>query len=151
MVDAPGYGSRGRAEWGNLFTHYVENRRAWVQLFSQYYHAETNRLPHSLRRVYVLLNAKHGVTETDTAMLRSLSAQSLASSGLDFTLQTVITKADELPADGAGDVIPTMQRKIFDAAPACLPAIITSALMKPPFGIEDVRKSMADACGLLSS
>ena len=108
-----------------------------------------NRLPHSLRRVYVLLNARHGVTETDTAMLRSLSAQSLASSGLNFTLQAVITKADDLPADCTGDVIPTMQRKIFDAAPACLPAIITSALMKPPFGIEDVRKSMADACGLL--
>ena len=107
--------------------------------------------PLSLRRVYVLLNAKHGVTETDIAMLRALSEQSLASSGLKFTLQAIITKTDDLPRDSPPDVIPIMQRKIFAAAPTCLPAIITSALLKPPFGIKDVRKSIADACGLPSS
>jgi GTP-binding protein len=84
-------------------------------------------------------------------MLRTLGEQSLASSGLKFTLQAIITKTDDLPRDSAPDVIPIMQRKIFAAAPTCLPAIITSALLKPPFGIEDVRKSIADACGLLSS
>ncbi|EKM50093.1 uncharacterized protein PHACADRAFT_178716 [Phanerochaete carnosa HHB-10118-sp] len=26
VVDAPGYGARGKAEWGKLFQHYIEHR-----------------------------------------------------------------------------------------------------------------------------
>jgi GTP-binding protein len=27
LVDAPGYGGRGRPEWGKLFDHYIDNRK----------------------------------------------------------------------------------------------------------------------------
>ena len=27
VVDAPGYGGRGRPEWGELFDHYTDNRK----------------------------------------------------------------------------------------------------------------------------
>jgi len=27
LVDAPGYGGRGRPEWGELFDHYIDNRK----------------------------------------------------------------------------------------------------------------------------
>ena len=27
LVDAPGYGGRGRPEWGKLFDHYTDNRK----------------------------------------------------------------------------------------------------------------------------
>ena len=30
VVDAPGYGMRGREEWGELFEHYVDNRTQYV-------------------------------------------------------------------------------------------------------------------------
>ena len=30
LVDAPGYGARGREEWGELFDHYLENRKEYV-------------------------------------------------------------------------------------------------------------------------
>jgi GTP-binding protein len=34
LVDAPGYGARGRPEWGKLFDHYIRNREEWVSLLS---------------------------------------------------------------------------------------------------------------------
>lgn len=30
LVDAPGYGRRGRLEWGELFEHYVDSRTQYV-------------------------------------------------------------------------------------------------------------------------
>lgn len=30
LVDAPGYGGRGRPEWGELFDHYVDNRKEYA-------------------------------------------------------------------------------------------------------------------------
>ncbi|KAH9939157.1 P-loop containing nucleoside triphosphate hydrolase protein [Amylocystis lapponica] len=132
LVDAPGYGARGRPEWGALFDHYVQTR-------------------HELRRVYVLINASHGVNEADRAMLQRLDTQCQASGGSHFTLQAVITKADALVARDARAAIQDIQRDIFEAAPTCLPAIVTMALKFPYFGIEEVRESIADACGLVTN
>jgi GTP-binding protein EngB required for normal cell division len=30
LVDAPGYGARGRVEWGKLFDEYIENREQYA-------------------------------------------------------------------------------------------------------------------------
>jgi GTP-binding protein len=127
LVDAPGYGARGRLEWGALFDAYVEQRK-------------------ELRRIYILFNAKHGISQVDEAMLESLDARCQAS---HLTLQAVITKADAIPRGRAVNAILKMRAKVLQAAPTCLPAIVTSANMKPPFGIEEVRKSIAEACGLI--
>jgi GTP-binding protein len=32
VVDAPGYGARGRPEWGELFDHYIDTRKEYALL-----------------------------------------------------------------------------------------------------------------------
>ncbi|KAL1945002.1 hypothetical protein VTO73DRAFT_2622 [Trametes versicolor] len=129
LVDAPGYGSRGRPEWGALFDHYVQTRA-------------------ELRRVYILFHAKHGLNDVDRMMLSSLDEQCRASSGLQFTVQGIITKTDTLRADEVAKTIKRIQAEIFETAPTCLPAIVTSALESPHFGVDQVRQSIEEACGL---
>jgi len=126
LVDAPGYGARGRREWGTLFDAYVEQRD-------------------ELRRIFILFNAKHGISQVDEAMLESLDSRC---QGSHLTMQAVITKADTFPRGGASNAILKMRTQVLQAAPTCLPVIVTSVNMRPPFGIEEVRKSMAEACGL---
>ncbi|KAH0582409.1 hypothetical protein H2248_010352 [Termitomyces sp. 'cryptogamus'] len=131
LVDAPGYGARGKAEWGALFDKYIETRR-------------------ELRRVYILFNAKHLLNAYDTRMLIHLSTKLIDDRGIQpFTLQAVITKADCIPGDKVSETIAQLRKDIWEAAPLCLPPIVTSATMSPPFGLDEMRKNIADACGLL--
>ncbi|TFY69291.1 hypothetical protein EVJ58_g493 [Rhodofomes roseus] len=83
-------------------------------------------------------------------MLQSLDAQCQASAGTRFTLQAIITKADGLlrSSNGRG-AIKDIQRDIFEAAPTCLPAIVTAALEESRLGIDDLQQSIAEACGLV--
>lgn len=67
----------------------------------------------------------------------------------EFTMQAIITKLDIVPPGGAAEAVARMRTQILEAAPTCLPAILTSANMQPPFGIDEVRKSVAEACGLI--
>ncbi|KAG9312782.1 hypothetical protein JVU11DRAFT_6196 [Chiua virens] len=101
-----------------------------------------------LRRVYTLFSAPHGLRSTDEAMLAELDSQLQQSGGTKFTLQAIITKADQLE-NGGRERVDQMKSAIFRAAPTCLPPIITAC---PPkglkFGMELVRKSIADCCGL---
>ncbi|KIY44989.1 P-loop containing nucleoside triphosphate hydrolase protein [Fistulina hepatica ATCC 64428] len=129
LVDAPGYGARGRPEWGELFNYYISTRK-------------------QLRCIYILFNAKNGLNEFDKMMLQKLSQLSSASDGPRlFALQSIITKADCLPSGREQDVVDLIRYDIQEAAPTCLPPIITSALMKPAFGIQDVRASIQRHCG----
>ena len=79
-------------------------------------------------------------------MLQSLDAKC---GDAKFTLQAIITKLDTVPPGDAAKAVTRMRTQIFEAAPTCLPTILTSANMQPPFGIEEVRKSVAEACGLI--
>lgn len=82
-------------------------------------------------------------------MLAHISSFLVTDRGIQpFTLQAVITKADTVPTAQLGDVITTLRQEIFKTAPLCLPPIITSARMSPPFGIDALRKNIAQACGL---
>ncbi|KAI0742015.1 P-loop containing nucleoside triphosphate hydrolase protein [Daedaleopsis nitida] len=122
LVDAPGYGARGRPEWGALFEHYLQTRR-------------------ELRRVFLLINAAHGLNPADALMLRALDAQlqAAAGKGSGWTLQAVVTKADtwgRLAAD------------VFAHAPTCLPPLVTSVRAHPHFGVDAVRASIVEACAL---
>ncbi|KAF9554950.1 P-loop containing nucleoside triphosphate hydrolase protein [Agrocybe pediades] len=130
LVDTPGYGARGRAEWGALFDHYIQNRK-------------------ELKRIYILFNAKHGLNETDKQMVAHLSDALVTEQGTQpFTLQAIITKADTVPIANLEQVIAGMKKDIWEAAPLCLPPIVTSAEMRPPFGVDLVRQNIAQACGL---
>ncbi|KAJ7114083.1 P-loop containing nucleoside triphosphate hydrolase protein [Mycena epipterygia] len=130
LVDAPGYGARGRPEWGELFNKYIESRK-------------------QLRRIYILFNGKHLLNPADLEMLALLSDTLFTQEGSQpYTLQSIITKADCIPNQSLGQVIPKIQKQIWEAAPLCLPPIITSAVMNPMFGIDAVRANIAEACGL---
>jgi len=66
-----------------------------------------------------------------------------------LTLQAVVTKVDTIPLGTSVEVVGKMRDQIRKAAPTCLPVILTSAKMSPPYGIADLRKSIAEACGII--
>lgn len=98
--------------------------------------------------MFILLNAKHGLTPSDRAMLSDLGARCLSSGGTHWTLQAVITKIDAIPLAEVKPTLKTMQKDIFDAAPTCLPPLVTAAAKHPRLGIEEMRKNIVDACGI---
>jgi hypothetical protein len=89
-------------------------------------------------------------------------------------IQPIFTKADSLPNkhEDAQEIIDEMKGKISNAVTEavqnalegslgatpgssatiskmmCLTPILTSAVINPPFGIDEVRKNIAGACGL---
>ncbi|KAJ3811325.1 P-loop containing nucleoside triphosphate hydrolase protein [Lentinula aff. lateritia] len=167
LVDSPGYGNRGRPEWGLLFDSYVKNRQ-------------------ELKRVYITFNAKHPVNDRDRQMLAHLSrtlfevlstnwAASFQSRDLRLPhitqIQPVITKADCLPSTTAEAqlVIDRLKKDIHSAIKhpledsetgrmgissdematlMCLSPLVTTVRSNPPFGIESVRRSIVEACNL---
>ncbi|KAA1468941.1 P-loop containing nucleoside triphosphate hydrolase protein [Dentipellis sp. KUC8613] len=130
LVDSPGYGARGRPEWGSLFDYYLRRRE-------------------ELRRVYILFNSTHGLNEADKIMLRDLDARSQSWEGNHWTFQAILTKADKATQADAPSRIAKIREEIFEAAPTCLPPIVTAAGLSPPFGIDEVRNSIAEACGIV--
>ncbi|KAF9784917.1 P-loop containing nucleoside triphosphate hydrolase protein [Thelephora terrestris] len=127
LVDAPGYGGRGRPEWGKLFDHYTENRK-------------------ELRRIFILFNGGHGLNEIDAMMLQSLDERVQASAGLQFTLQAIITKADTIPDRKLSSSITQLKKDIAQVAPTCLDPIVTSTAKYPYTGINAVRNAIMQAC-----
>ena len=65
-----------------------------------------------------------------------------------FTLQAIITKADQVRTQELPKQLSLIQKDIWESAPLCLPAIVTSTAMSPQFQIDLVQKNIADACGL---
>ncbi|KAJ4495206.1 hypothetical protein C8J55DRAFT_415371 [Lentinula edodes] len=167
LVDSPGYGNRGRPEWGLLFNSYVKNRQ-------------------ELKRVYITFNAKHPINDRDQRMLAHLSrtlfevlstnwATSSESGHLHLPritqIQPVITKADYLPSTTAEAqlVIDRFKKGIHSAIKLsledsetgrmgisseelaklmCLSPLVTTVRLNPPFGIESVRRNIVEACNL---
>ncbi|KAJ7863170.1 hypothetical protein B0H13DRAFT_2070856 [Mycena leptocephala] len=131
LVDAPGYGARGRPEWGDLFNSYITTRK-------------------QLKRIYILFNGKHLLNAVDLEMLANLSGTLFSKEGTQtYTLQAIITKVDCIPSQSLDQVIPKIQKQIWEAAPLCLSPIITSAMMRPMFGVDAVRRDIAEAAGLV--
>ncbi|KAF8554317.1 hypothetical protein OG21DRAFT_1106711 [Imleria badia] len=75
-----------------------------------------------LRRIYILFSAPHGLRSTDEAMLAELDTQVQKFGGTKFTLQAIITKADQLGESGR-EHVEQMKNAIFQAAPTCLPLV----------------------------
>ncbi len=101
-----------------------------------------------LRRVFILFSAKHGLNEVDRMMLQSLDEQCQTSGGLRWTVQAIITKADSLRSGELARAVKDIQQDIFETAPTCLPPILTAAHEQPHFGVDTVRQSIMEACGL---
>ena len=85
-------------------------------------------------------------------MLEDLNQKCEASLQTDrpITLQAVLTKADILmkSAKNPRNDISKMQQEIFEAAPLCLPPILTASSKVLQLGWSEVRQSIVDACGV---
>jgi GTP-binding protein len=83
-------------------------------------------------------------------MLSALSERITAHAGSRHTLQAIITKVDTLGLglDAARAQLRRIRKDVFDAAPTCLPPLVTSVQRAPYIGVENVRAAIADACGL---
>jgi GTP-binding protein len=100
-----------------------------------------------LCRVYVLLNAKHGLNQADKLMLQDLDNK-IQSGNARWSLQAIITKADLVSCHKLEATIESIKRTIFENAPTCLPPIVTASLKSDGLGVNDVRRSIVEACGL---
>jgi GTP-binding protein len=94
-----------------------------------------------------VVNAKHGLNEADKVMLQDLDNQ-IQSGQIRWSLQAIITKADLVSCHNLDSTINGITKTIFENAPTCLPPIVTSCLKSDGQGVNDVRCSIVEACGL---
>jgi len=119
LVDMPGYGYAA-APRGKI--------AAWTELIHAYLSARTN-----LARVYVLIDARHGVKETDTPVLNELDLAAVS-------YQVVLTKADQVKADALEACIAATTATIGRRAAAFPSVIATSA--RTGEGIPELRAAI---------
>ncbi|KAH7105927.1 P-loop containing nucleoside triphosphate hydrolase protein [Auriculariales sp. MPI-PUGE-AT-0066] len=129
LVDAPGYGSRGRPEWGAMVDAYLDTKN------------------NHLQRVYILLDFEHGLeTKSDPGFLRYMNRRFEAAHGVGFTYQAVFTKFEGRDATLHGQRVEDLRQEIQKMVPTCLPPIFTSA--REGTGIDELQASIGQACGL---
>ncbi|KAH7335378.1 P-loop containing nucleoside triphosphate hydrolase protein [Rhizoctonia solani] len=127
LVDAPGYGQRGRPEWGKVFEHYLQTRK-------------------NLRRIFLLVNAKHGYSEFDGMMLQDIDRRFKRAAGLSFNYQLVLTKVDELRPQQIPEAKNQIEYEAHQITGALgLDALVTSTKGNG-FGIVGLRDAIVEAC-----
>lgn len=126
LVDLPGYGfakvSRDTAKkFQNLGRSYLRGRP-------------------NLKRVYVLVDARHGLKESDAEALAALDLAAVS-------YQIVLTKADKLKAAEV-ETVTAQTLKDVSKRPAAFPRVQPTSAEKG-FGIPELRAEIAETCGLL--
>jgi GTP-binding protein len=120
LVDMPGYG-------------YAEAPRdkvkAWTELIHAYLRGRAN-----LARVYVLIDARHGLKDTDAASLDVLSESAVSH-------QIVLTKADQVKRADLQDRIAATQTALA-GRPAAFPHVLATS-SRSGDGIPDLRAAIA--------
>jgi GTP-binding protein len=120
MVDMPGYG------YAKAEKKLVER---WQKLVRDYLRGRVN-----LRRVFVLIDARHGVKKVDEETLDLLDETAV-------TYQAVLTKADKISA-AARDAVLAATRERLRKRPAAYPDIALTSAEKG-FGIPELRAEIA--------
>ncbi|MEM8850560.1 MAG: ribosome biogenesis GTP-binding protein YihA/YsxC [Pseudomonadota bacterium] len=120
LVDLPGYGFAKApvaevAKWQALLKAYLAGRP-------------------SLRRAFVLIDARHGVKAVDQDIMALLDVSAV-------TFQTVLTKADKVK-EAARDAILEQTRKALRRHPAAFPELIVTSSEKG-WGIPTLRSVIA--------
>lgn len=122
VVDMPGYGfaqaPKARVEeWTRLVFDYLRGRV-------------------TLKRVYVLIDARHGIKQNDLEVLDLLDKAAAS-------YQIVLTKTDKIKPPALARLLEETRAKIA-RRPAAYPAIIATSAEKGE-GIEDLRAAIAEA------
>lgn len=125
MVDLPGYGyareSKTKiAAWNRLLRSYLKGRA-------------------SLRRVFVLVDSRHGLKANDLQMMAELDEAAVS-------YQIVLTKIDKLKVGAAEKVAHQVAEKLLKR-PAAHPEIIATSSEKGA-GIDDLRAAIASLVDL---
>jgi GTP-binding protein len=120
LVDMPGYGYAAVSK---------EKVAAWTGLIHDYLRGRA-----SLARVYVLVDARHGLKPVDDAILETLDKAAVS-------YQIVLTKADELKAGELARRIEETQARIR-RRPAAFPEIVATS-SRTGLGMEALRAGIA--------
>ena len=120
LVDMPGYGyaeapKQKVVEWTKLIHSYLKGRA-------------------NLARVYVLIDARHGLKDSDKPALDALGEAAVSH-------QIVLTKADQLKPKELEDRLSAIGAVISRRAAAFPDLLVTSALKGP--GIPEMRAAIA--------
>jgi GTP-binding protein len=119
LVDMPGYGYAAAPK---------SKVKAWTELIHAYLRGRAN-----LARVYVLIDARHGLKPPDAAVLESLDEAAVS-------YQIVLTKADQMSA-ALAPTIAAMSASIV-RRPAAFPEIIATSAREGT-GIAELRAAVA--------
>ncbi|MBV8826121.1 MAG: YihA family ribosome biogenesis GTP-binding protein [Hyphomicrobiales bacterium] len=119
VVDMPGYGYAAAPK---------TKVKAWTELIHAYLRGRAN-----LARVYVLIDARHGLKPPDAAVLESLDEAAVS-------YQIVLTKADQV-RDGLASTIASLGASIA-RRPAAFPDIIATSAREGS-GIAELRAAVA--------
>jgi GTP-binding protein len=119
LVDMPGYGYAAAAK---------SKIAAWTELIHAYLLGRRN-----LARVYVLIDARHGLKDTDTPTLKALSEAAVSH-------QVVLTKADAVKTSELAGRIAEVEAAIAKR-PAAFPGVLVTSAEKGT-GIQDVRAAV---------
>lgn len=120
IVDMPGYGYAKAPE---------DKVRAWTKLIHQYL---TGRA--TLRRVYVLIDSRHGPKDNDLTVMNELDKAAVS-------YQVVLTKADKPSAKELEQVVAATKTAILKR-PAAHPHVILTSSVKGD-GLRDLRTEIA--------
>jgi len=120
LVDMPGYGYAAVQK---------EKVQAWTQLIHDYLRGRS-----SLARVYLLIDARHGIKTVDEAVLETLDKAAVS-------YQVVLTKADEVkPAELQERIADTAEKIIRRAA--AFPEILPTS-SRTGAGVPELRAGVA--------
>lgn len=122
LVDMPGYG---------YATAPKEKVDAWTKLVFDYLKGRV-----TLKRVYVLIDARHGIKANDEEVLSLLDKAAVS-------YQIVLTKTDKIKAPGVARLIEATLQKIRKR-PAAFPAVLATSSEKTE-GLEDLRAAIVRA------
>jgi GTP-binding protein len=120
LVDMPGYGYAAAAK---------SKIAAWTELIHAYLLGRRN-----LARVYVLIDARHGLKDTDTPTLKALSEAAVSH-------QVVLTKSDAVKTSELAGRIAEVEAAIAKR-PAAFPGVLVTSAEKGT-GIQDLRAAVA--------
>ena len=120
LVDMPGYGYAAAAK---------SKIAAWTDLIHAYLRGRAN-----LARVYVLVDARHGLKDTDAPMLDTLGKAAVSH-------QIVLTKADALPAAELARRVSEVEAALAQR-PAAFPVVLATSAHEGG-GIAELRAAVA--------
>jgi GTP-binding protein len=119
LVDMPGYGFAAASK---------SKIAAWTSLIHDYLRGRAN-----LARVYVLIDARHGLKDVDTDVLKTLDSAAVS-------YQIVLTKADQVKAAALPSTIENLQQAL-KPHPAAFPEIIATS-SRSRDGIPELRAAI---------